>query len=275
MPRIIWLASYPKSGNTWMRALLANYIMNRAEPVKLAELNEFTLSDTVQGFYTKAAGKPADQISLEESVEIRPMVQRLMADAKPHDHFIKTHSQPAFPNGMQLIEPSVSLGAIYIARNPMDLVFSYAEHFGMSVDLAIRDLGDEKNTTVSPNDEIVSYLGSWSGHVTRWTESAKIPVCAIRYEDLLGDPQKTFGGVLKALRIPVDDERLARAIRHASFKSLSALEKETGFAERSPHADKFFRSGTSGEGVAKLSKRQIKLLKRDHGAAMEKLGYHL
>ena len=179
MSRIIWLASYPKSGNTWMRALLANYIMNREEPVKLAELNDFTLSDTIQGFYTKVTGKPIEKITLEESVAIRPTVLRLIANSKPHDHFVKTHTQPAFPNGAQLIDPSVSLGAIYIVRNPCDLVFSYAEHFGMSVDLAIRDLGDAENTTVSPHDQIVSYLGSWSGHVTSWT-GGSIPVCLVR-----------------------------------------------------------------------------------------------
>ena len=272
MSRIIWLASYPKSGNTWIRALLANYIMNREEPVKLAELNDFTLSDTIQGFYTKVTGKPIEKITLEESVAIRPTVLRLIANSKPHDHFVKTHTQPAFPNGAQLIDPSVSLGAIYIVRNPCDLVFSYAEHFGMSVDLAIRDLGDAENTTVSPHDQIVSYLGSWSGHVTSWT-GGSIPVCLVRYEDLLEKPEEAFGAVLRTLNIPIEEERLARAVRHASFKSLSSLEKADGFAERSPHAGRFFRSGTAGEGTQKLSKRQLKQIVRDHGAMMEKFGY--
>lgn len=275
MSRIIWLASYPKSGNTWMRALLANYILDRPEPVRLSELNDFSLSDTIQGFYVKAADKPVEQISLEESVELRPKVQRLIADMKPHDHFVKTHSQPSFPNGAQLIDPAVSLGAIYITRNPCDLVFSYADHFGISVDLAIRDLGDIENSRVGPNDQIVSYLGSWGGHVTNWVNGGKVPVCVVRYEDLFDRPKSTFGAVLRTLRMPVDDMRLERAVRHASFKTLADLEEKDGFAECSPHATRFFRSGQVGEGASRLSKRQQKLLKRDHGAVMEKFGYGL
>lgn len=258
-----------------MRALLANYLLNTPEPVPLAKLNEFTLSDTIPGFFAKVAGKPAEQITLEESVAIRPAVQRLMANSKPHDHFVKTHCQPAFPNGARLIDPSVTSGAIYILRNPCDLVFSYAEHFGMSVDLAIRDLGDMKNVTVSPKEQIASYLGSWTGHVKSWAEGRDIPVCVVRYEDLLQTPEEAFGTVLKTLGIPIEEERLQRAIRHASFKSLAAQESSTGFAERSPHAERFFRSGTSGEGAEKLSKRQLKQIVRDHGPMMTHYGYEV
>ncbi|UUX49926.1 sulfotransferase domain-containing protein [Nisaea acidiphila] len=273
MSRIIWLASYPKSGNTWMRAFLANYFLDRDEPVRLSELNEFTLSDTIPSFYAKAACKPAEQITLEESVAIRPAVQRLMAASKPNDHFVKTHSQPSFPNGAVLIDPAISLGAVYITRDPLDLVHSYATHFGVSLDLAIRDMGDIQNTTVSPREQIASYLGSWSGHVTNWTDAGKLPVCVVRYEDLLETPDATFGAVLKTLRIPIDDARVKRAVAHASFKSLANLEEQDGFAERSPHTERFFRSGRAGDGASKLSKRQIKQLVRDHGAVMERFGY--
>ena len=91
MGKIIWLASYPKSGNTWVRAFLANYISNTEKPFPINELSNFTLDDMRMAFYEKAANKPASKFDTFDPIRLRPMAQRALADSFEVDLFVKTH----------------------------------------------------------------------------------------------------------------------------------------------------------------------------------------
>ena len=93
MGKIIWLASYPKSGNTWVRAFLANYISNTKKPFPINELGNFTLDDMRMAFYEKAANKPASKFDTFDPIRLRPMAQRALSDSFKVDLFVKTHSQ--------------------------------------------------------------------------------------------------------------------------------------------------------------------------------------
>ena len=274
MPKLIWLASYPKSGNTWMRAFLANYVLDASEPVPIGDLRAFSLSDVRPRFYAAALDKPVQEMTAEESVALRPEAQRHLAEARDHDHFVKTHSRQGMLNGTPLIERSVSAGAIYIVRNPVDIVPSYASHLGVSPDAAIEVLADPDYSTVEADVEILTHIGRWDAHVQSWLEgSGTLPVCVVRYEDLRKDPLRAFGQVLQTLGIPLDPARLDRAVRHSSFEELSRQEEKEGFSERPPHMKSFFRSGRSGEGGEVLSPMQIERIAGEFGATMRKLGY--
>lgn len=98
--RIIWLASYPKSGNTWMRSLLAHYFMPKGEAPDINSLFNFTTGDVRADFYDAAVGGTFLAGSLQEWIEVRPRALRLIAASKPGHHFVKTHcqaSKPTFP----------------------------------------------------------------------------------------------------------------------------------------------------------------------------------
>ncbi|MEP3114431.1 sulfotransferase domain-containing protein [Nisaea sp.] len=274
MPRIIWLASYPKSGNTWMRAFLANYLLGREEPVPIEDLRAFSLSDVRPRFYAEVLTKPIQEMTTEESVTVRPEAQHRIAAAREHDHFVKTHSRFGELNGTPLIERSVSAGAVYIIRNPVDIVPSYASHMGVTPDVAIEIMADLDHATVEADVKILTHMGRWGAHVESWIDgSSSLPICLVRYEDLCANPEKAFGQVLKVLGLPFDPERLARSIRHSSFEELSRQEEENGFSERPPHMQRFFRSGGSGEGQRSLSEQQLARLARDHGPVMKRFGY--
>jgi hypothetical protein len=95
----------------------------------------------------------------------------------------------------------------------------------------------------------------------------------VRYEDLLADPRKGFAGVVDFLGLKPPDWRFETAIANASFKVLAAQEKADGFAERSPHQAKFFRSGRAGAWRRKLTRAQITRIVADHRDQMARFGY--
>jgi hypothetical protein len=273
MGKIIWIASYPKSGNTWMRAFLANYVLDRTEPLKINELGAFSLSDTRPRFYQEAAGRPISEIDEAASVEFRARAQELIAAARPHDHFVKTHCLNGLHRGIPLINRTVTKGAVCITRNPMDLVSSYATHFNMTIDQSINAMSNPGNSTIDAEHRIFTLLGRWDDHVTSWRDTEDFPLILVRYEDLLAKPRPTFRHIVQALGLPASDDRLDRAIRFSSFQELSDQESREGFFERPPHSDRFFRQGTAGSWKHTLSAAQVERLSNSFGDAMRDLGY--
>ncbi|MDE0810772.1 MAG: sulfotransferase domain-containing protein [Alphaproteobacteria bacterium] len=273
MGGIIWIASYPKSGNTWMRAFLANYVLDRCEPLGINELGAFTLSDTRPRFYQEAAGRPIADITETESVGLRTRAQELIAATRPHDHFVKTHSLNVAHYGIDLINPLVTKGAICITRNPLDLVTSYAAHFNLSIDAAINAMADPTNSSISTKHRVFTLLGRWDDHVRSWRETDAFPLILVRYEDLLSKPAPTFKHIVENLGLPLDGDRLDRAIRFSSFKELSEQERRDGFSERPPHNERFFRKGKSGAWRNDLTRTQIERLTNAHRGVMGSLGY--
>lgn len=256
-----------------MRAFLANYVLDRREPLAINELGAFTLSDTRPRFYQEAAGKPIADITEADSLGLRARAQELIAAARPHDHFVKTHCLNGTHQGVRLINPDVTKGAICVTRNPRDLVSSYAEHFNLTLDQAIDAMADSGNSTIDAEHRIFTLLGKWSDHVRSWRDANEFPMIMVRYEDLLERPKGAFGSIVKTLGLPFDDARLDRAVTFSSFKELSAQEKRDGFTERPPHAERFFREGKAGAWREYLTADQINKITQAHGDIMAGLGY--
>ena len=273
MGKIIWIASYPKSGNTWMRAFLANYILDRDTPLPINELGQFTLSDTRPRFYQEAAGRPIGEIDENESLRIRGRAQELIAAARPHDHFVKTHNMNTTHQGVRLIEPAVTQGAIYILRNPLDLVMSYAAHFGQSINQAVDALNDPGNSTIDAEHRILTLLGRWSDHVASWRDDEGMARIVVRYEDLVADARAVFTRILETLGMQVNSARLERALTFSAFEELAGQEARTGFTERPPHSERFFRQGRSGAWREELTAPQIDRISADHREIMKDFGY--
>ena len=116
MSGILWLASYPKSGNTWVRTFLANLFFNLPGPLDINELGRFTVSDQRVGEYEAMTGRPYAQIDDEEVNRLRPEAQRMIAASRPETVLCKTHSRIAVLKGAPTVEPSVTAGAVYVVR---------------------------------------------------------------------------------------------------------------------------------------------------------------
>jgi len=273
MGNIVWLASYPKSGNTWLRAFLANLIANRPTPVRLTELPNYGRLEAEPELYSRIAGRPSTELSFTELCALRPQVHAAIAAAAPKTVFVKTHSMAGAMDGVPLLTPSVSAGSIYVVRNPLDVVISMSHHFGIDLDAAIDYLNNENSATENSDLFVTEFLGSWSQHVKSWADMESERILILRYEDLLEKPAKYFGKVARMIGADNDRIRVERAIRHSDFRALADMEKRDGFVEVPIKGKRFFRAGRSNQWREKLSRDQVARIVEAHRTQMQRFGY--
>ena len=273
MAQILWLASFPKSGNTWLRAFLANYLRGGRLPEDINKLPDFSYGDMRVEYYEQISGKKAETLDYDEINRLRPRVHRFLAGANPGLVLVKTHSHLSTIDDIPTITPEVTFGAVYVVRNPLDVAVSFGHHYGQSTESAVRAVCFKGLETIPQPGHILQVLADWSTHVNGWTNAPGLYLQLLRYEDMTRSPNKTFGGVLDFLKIPRDRERLKRAIRHCSFKVLAGQEQQSGFVERSKSAKKFFRSGEVGGWRKELTPEHVDFIVNHHREAMTKMGY--
>ena len=276
MAGIYWLASYPKSGNTWFRAFLRNLQENGAAPVDINELNTGGIA-SARGWLDEVLGFDTAELTPDEVERLRPEVYRwALRDAgigyhKIHDAYILTAA------GEPLISREATLGALYIIRNPLDVALSAANHWHCSIDAAIASLGNPNMALCRSRQalpaQVRQRLGSWSEHVLSWVDAPELKVEVIRYEDLLAAPLPTFTRAARFLELPHEVERVEKAIRFSAFQELARQEQEKGFRERPQRTERFFRAGQSGGWRQKLTTGQIERVIADHAGVMRRFGY--
>lgn len=270
---IVWLASYPKSGNTWARIFLANYLLGTLQPIPINEVHRIGIGDAVAPAYRKVAGGHFDPADTMGHLRLRERVLRGIAANGADINFVKTHNARTRAFGTELILPRYTRAAVYIIRNPLDVVVSYARHYGQTPAQASQAISRADNTVSADPTSVAQYLGNWSDHVRGWTGVRDFPVHTMRYEDMKADPHRAFTGLLGFLGVPVDPERVDRAVRFSSFDEMKRQEQANGFIERSLNADRFFHTGETEQWKQALSPEDIALLRQRHGAVMSKFGY--
>jgi len=284
----IWLASYPKSGNTWFRILVANLWSNRDEPI---DINLIDSTDTIA-----SARNPFDQQTLidsslmtnEEIDRLRPATYAYAASgetlADPDNpcfpvRFVKAHDAYTLTDNGEPIMAGArgAAGAILFVRDPRDVAPSFAHHMHCSVDEAISRMGDADFCFASASDRLDRQfrqrLLGWGGFARSWLDQHDVPVHLVRYEDMLADTAATVLAALRFAGTEPDQTRLDRAIAFASIDELQRQEAESGFREAARKAQSFFRRGIAGGWRDDLTLDQIARIERDHGAMMDRLGY--
>jgi Sulfotransferase domain len=256
---IVWIASYPKSGNTWIRFLVCNLIFGPQDSA--AALNHLA----------------ADLHELRELPQ--PLPARLL---------LKTHFQ--FSDQMPLAAESAR--AIYIVRHPADTMLSnfyYCRRSGAGdaddrgaldryVDHFLQARGDSRWAKLG--------MGTWESNVNSWIGSPRpFPVLPLRYEDLLADPIAAANRVREFLRLDCSDQEVARAIAASSFERLRAIEEADISSARvgifyKPYLQpsirsglRFMRAGQGGEAQRTLTADQLRRVDSTFEAAMRVCGY--
>ncbi len=273
MGKIIWLASYPKSGNTWLRAFLHNFLRNPAEAYDLNKMDELSLGDSGGIFYQKLLRKPVKEMTDEEVMILRPRLQEMYTRASPDNVFVKTHNALVEYLGRPIIAMEHTAGAIYVVRNPLDVVISHADHYGLTIDQSIDVLNSENAKSNTGEHSVFELQCSWSRHVESWTARPHRALHVMRYEDMLLRPIETFSGLVRFLGLPDERDRLARAVELSSFKALRQQEDLHGFRERSTAQQRFFREGRAGGWREKLTRAQVESLVAVHEVQMRRFGY--
>jgi Sulfotransferase domain len=273
MGKIIWLASYPKSGNTWLRAFLHNLLRDPPEGYDLNRMNDFTIGDTAVAWYVPLVGRPPGDWTFEEVGRVRRKAHEAMTRAFPDNVFVKTHSALMADASGPLITLELTEGAIYVVRNPLDVAISYSHHLGQPIDRIITILNSSRAGNPNTTKNVYQVMGSWSEHVNSWTARPHPALHVVRYEDMLNHPEKAFGGVASFLGLKPPRERLVRAIERCRFEELRQREEQQGFKERSDFAERFFRAGRSGQWREVLTAEQVQRIVDKHRPTMERFGY--
>jgi Sulfotransferase domain len=273
---IVWLASYPKSGNTWTRAFLHNLVhvtsgQRRAQ--KINELHQFSVGSAGKSLFEEVIGFVLTDEHRAEVAAARAKVQQRLVDAVEGLAFVKTHQAIVIDREHPTINFAVTAGAIYIVRNPLDVAISYAHHLSKGIDFAI-DFMNMKNAETSVTEkQVYEVYGSWSQHVLSWTRKPHPAIYVMRYEDMLAEPQKTFGALARHLLFKPSESELADAIDRSSFERLREQEEKAGFRERPEKAERFFRDGRAGQWKDVLTPRQVQRIVDAHGEQMQRFGY--
>ena len=278
MKKIIWISSYPKSGNTWTRYFLSNYFFNKQK------INsDFNILNKIDKFPPyKILQQLLSEDEIKESAYIISKywhdIQLEIIKEKDDFVFLKNHNALVSIEGRNLTEERFSLAFIYLVRDPRDIAVSYSNFDKtLSIDKAIDRITSENLychvTKKFPLD--VEILGSWKFNYYSWkTGVAEVPRIIIKYEDLINNTFETKLKIIKflskILNFKVDTNHIKYSIEQSDFKRLQEIENNQKFHEST---NTFFNSGKIGQWKNILSSKQISRIENFCKDEMKELGY--
>lgn len=279
--QIFWLASYPKSGNTWTRSFIKALTGIVDDPESDIDINHLSTGQIASSREWVSAGLGFDvsDLSHDEVDNLRPAAYRFLSEHmqepgyhKVHDAFTLTQKgEPLFPL-------QATRGALYIVRNPLDVVISFANHMNSSLDKSVKRMGKADFSLCGQDrcqaNQLRQWLLSWSEHVRSWQQSG-LPLKLVRYEDMRQTPLSTFTGIAEFLELPSDEQQVSAALRLCDFERMKEKEQVSGFREKPARAASFFRKGVVGDWKETLSEEQILAVISEHREMMLELGYEV
>jgi hypothetical protein len=275
MPNLYWLASYPKSGNSWMRILLANYLLDGDAPADINQLGAGQILSARQVFDDNV-GVEASDLTRGEMERYRLAVYDHISAQSQAPLFVRIHDAiTRTPGGHLTLSKPATAGVVYLLRNPLDIAVSLAHHNRAAVEKMVEKMADPTFTFVEApaHHPLVQHLLTWSGHVTSWMDEPGLRVHLVRYEDLQADPIATFTAIVRFCGLHDDPARVAKAVDFSRFERVQTQEVEQGYGGKSERADSFFRSGKVGSWREGLSEELVARLVADHRAVMRRFGY--
>lgn len=275
MSKVIWLASYPKSGNTWLRLLLAS-CLNGGRPVDINAIPVGSGLAFDRAAFDERLGVAAADLADDDVLALKAEALRAeVADIAP-PLFLKTHdARLLLPGGDWTVPPDITRGAIYLIRDPRDVAPSLARHLGYDLDRAIDFMARPARmaqTRRALPPQLPQLWSDWSGNVESWLTAAPFPAFVVRYEQLRAAPEETLAEILGALGLSQPRQVVRDAVAATALDKLRAQEAAAGFSEahRSPS---FFGAGRVGGWKELLNAEQAARIEADHGAMMRRLGY--
>ncbi len=276
---IIWLASYPKSGNTWLRMFLRAYFLPND---KKFSINEEGNDDYEAKAFPNIDLLRENEINYNKFEEIVKnwINLQIYINLNNKVNFLKTHNGNFNINGYPFTNSKNTIGGIYIVRDPRDVVLSLSNHFNITYEQAFNNMNNmqnyefyDKNLT---NGFRNSIMGTWSSNYNSWRYYQEKKIHLVRYEDMIKKPENTFLKILKYLNLflsfNIDESKIKKAIQDTSFQNLREMENKAGFKELGS-GDKFFRKGIIGDWEQTLNPQMIKNIETNFQKEMRELDY--
>ncbi|PKN94114.1 MAG: sulfotransferase [Chloroflexi bacterium HGW-Chloroflexi-6] len=276
MAGIFWLASYPKSGNTWLRIFLTNYLQNGDQPADINHLDGGPIA-SAREIFDDLVGVEASDLTLQEQELLRPQVYLQFAQELAQDEFLKVHDAYTLnSSGQPLFPPEASRGVIYIMRNPLSVAPSLANHINKSIDEAITMLNNEQpgenKRLAGLGPQLPQRWLGWGEHVRSWSAPPGQRTLLVRYEDLKRQPFEAFRAIIRFSGLDDDEARIRKAIQFSSFEQVKKQEAEKGFRERI-RPTSFFRKGETAAWKSELTPEQIERILAFQAEIMRRYGY--
>ena len=234
---IIWLSSYPKNGNTWLRALISAYYYSDdgffIGDRNLENIQQFPVKKCLEGFNFDLS-KPGDSARYWI-----PAQEKMNMDKKVK--FLKTHNALVKLGQNNFTNKKNTLGCIYIVRDPRNVIDSMSRHFQIDHDKALSVMQDENNFTYDfkKTDDYSDYqfISSWEKNYQSWKNNRLIPIKFLKYEDLLKETFFVFKEVVEFIDKLINNkkgfnrEKAKNAVKSTSFENLKKIEENQGFSE--------------------------------------------
>jgi len=270
---ICWIASYPKSGNTWIRALISTYLYSEN-----GEFN-FSLLEKVPKFIQDKYFSPL--IKLYELKKDPLKITEYWKDAQSRINlinqtmFFKTHNACVSYKDRWFTDEYNTIGYIYTVRDPRAVVCSKAFHSGLSIEESVNTLINKNEVGYNGSYKLAEISASWKINYLSWKKKKNFDGIVVKYEDLIDNTEKEFTKILiflkKIMNISIDQKKILKSINSCQFSKLSKMEDVYGFKEATEN--KFFRKGVKDSWKKDLDhnlRRKIEVIFKDE---MKELGY--
>ena len=275
---IVWIASYPKSGNTWMRLFIKSYLNDSNQKFSLNNHIDDTV--VIETFPTE---RKFDELKINykdfNDIAKNWINLQSLINLNNKINYLKTHNAMCTINNHKFTNIENTLGAIHVVRDPRDILISYSNYLNEHTDETLKTMLSNHSYEAGEYKKNVyrkSIMGSWSSHYNSWKKYKSRNTITIKYEDMVYNTNDTFLRVINYLKkitnVEVNEERMINAIDQTSFINLKNLELTEGFNEN-PSVNPFFRRGIVGEWKKTLSKEQIQEIEKAFKEEMIELGY--
>ena len=283
MKKISWIASYPKSGNTYIRLLLTSYFYS-----KDGNINDFNSLNNIFKISRYAFIQNIQNIpTIEDFIDNPLLVSKYWIAAQEslsrqinNNLFIKTHDFMGNINNNIFTNEKMTKCFIYVVRDPRSVAVSYSHHMQKTIDETINFMTNKNYIILYKKEDktLPEILSSWNIHYNSWKQFlSKGNGILIKYEDLITNPKNTFILILNFLRrhinFDINENKVNKTIDVTSFKNLQKLENEKGFSESPNIKNKFFRKGITNEWKDCLTKEQLNKIEKNFYIEMKELGY--
>ena len=276
---IIWIASYPKSGNTLLRSLLASYFFSNDGNFEFNDLNHIKQFPAIENFRKLGIDLSNESEVFQNFIEAQKLINKENKKIK----FIKTHSSLCKINNCNFTDLKNTLGAIYIVRDPRNVVTSFAHHYNLNIEQATDTLIDKFRWLVKTEKMYKTFLGSWNVNYNSWKQLNK-RFMLVKYEDLVNKKKTTLIKIFKFIQtlnneeLKIDMVKLNKVIKSTEFHKMKTLEQKNFFTESIVDSDTgkrkiFFNLGPQNDWKKILDDKSRRKIETSFKKEMFELGY--